>query len=581
MKNSFPLLSLIAIPALLANSAEAQSKVRFSIDWRSAQIGAPDCNGVPITEGDVLEACVGAPSLGPLPAPVITTTGGPGGLGIGTYAACAGGGPGIPCGIDVDALSMGDDNYFKQDEIHPGSLWFSVDEFSRAVPGAPVPPNLVTEHPAGDSGADVMTGTSSLPWGPFPPLGGVFGHVGAIDGDGMPSASGYTYPGLGLVEGAMAMPGPVSGVDNLDALELVMGTSTTFYFSMDATPNLFDACIGTGGSESAWKNGFQSGDVLVTTGAGPAVYAPATMLGLNQVGGHDSDNLDALILRENGNGQWQPSMTPYDWLNGNTDMLLFSVSRSSMVVGQLDSNFLIPIEPGDILMPPGAGALSPYPGIFVPAEALGLATQRAGFPGACASADIDALDHHKVAVNDCNNNGIDDSIDIATGAAVDLNQDGVPDSCGPGLIASPFCFCAVGICGNADPNAGCANSTGSGARLEGFNSSSVALDDLTLRCTQLPIAQWGLVFRGSAMVGPLPFGDGYRCAGGTIRRLGVQNSGFFGEFNYGPGIVAASTATTVPILAGSTWNFQAWYRNTAGPCLNGFNLSNALAVTFY
>lgn len=579
MNRPLSLLSLIAVPALLANSAAAQSKVRFSIDWRSSQVGAADCNGNPITEGDVLEACTGAPALGPLPPPVITTSAGPGGLNIGTYAGCVGGGPGVPCGIEVNALSMGDDSVFKQDEILPGSLWFSVDEFSRAVPGTPAPPNLITEQPAGDGGADVMTGLSTLPWGPFPPIPGVFSHVGAIDGDGLPSASGYTYPGLGLVEGAMSMPGPVSGVDNLDALEITTGNSTTYFFSLDATPNLFDACVGTGGTESAWKNGFQSGDVLMSTSFGPVVYAPAPLLGLNLIGGHDSDNIDALILWENGNNQWQPSVQNYDWLNGSTDMLLFSVSRSSMVVGQLDSNFLHPIEPGDILMPPGP--LSPYPGIFIPAEALGLATQRAGFPGPCASADIDGLDHHLAAVNDCNGNGVDDSIDIATGAAIDLNQDGVPDSCAPGLISTPFCFCPIGICANPDPNAGCANSTGSGALLTGSNSSSVGLDDLHLKVTQVPINQWGIVFRGNAMVGPLPFGDGFRCAGGNIRRLGVQNSGLTGEYNFGPGIVAASGATSIPIVAGSTWNFQAWYRNTAGPCGNGFNLSNGLSVTFY
>ena len=160
-------------------------------------------------------------------------------------------------------------------------------------------------------------------------------------------------------------------------------------------------------------------------------------------------------------------------------------------------------------------------------------------------------------------------------------MDGIPDSCSAPLIASPFCFCPVGICGNADPNAGCANSTGVGAFLEGFNSSSVAMDDLVLRCTQLPINQWGIIFRGTATIPALPFGDGYRCVGGALKRFPPKNSGALGEFSYGPGIVAASALGTAPILAGSTWNFQAWYRNLAGPCSNNFNLSNGLSVLFY
>ena len=34
------------------------------------------------------------------------------------------------------------------------------------------------------------------------------------------------------------------------------------------------------------------------------------------------------------------------------------------------------------------------------------------------------------------------------------------------------------------------------------------------------------------------------------------------------------------IVAGETWNFQAWYRDPQGPCGGFFNLSNAVSVTF-
>ena len=34
------------------------------------------------------------------------------------------------------------------------------------------------------------------------------------------------------------------------------------------------------------------------------------------------------------------------------------------------------------------------------------------------------------------------------------------------------------------------------------------------------------------------------------------------------------------VLEGSTWHFQCWYRDPQGPGGTGFNLSDAMAVTF-
>ena len=34
------------------------------------------------------------------------------------------------------------------------------------------------------------------------------------------------------------------------------------------------------------------------------------------------------------------------------------------------------------------------------------------------------------------------------------------------------------------------------------------------------------------------------------------------------------------ILAGSTWYFQVWYRDPAGPLGNGYNLSSSLGISF-
>jgi hypothetical protein len=51
----------------------------------------------------------------------------------------------------------------------------------------------------------------------------------------------------------------------------------------------------------------------------------------------------------------------------------------------------------------------------------------------------------------------------------------------------------------------------------------------------------------------------------------------------GPGIAGHAAdhfPSTGAIDPGDTWRFQAWYRDPAGPCGTGFNLSNGLEVTF-
>jgi len=153
--------------------------------------------------------------------------------------------------------------------------------------------------------------------------------------------------------------------------------------------------------------------------------------------------------------------------------------------------------------------------------------------------------------------------------------------CGGGAV-SEFCYCPLGApCGNNSLGGGCSNSTGGGAFLTATGTASVAADDLTLTASGLPSNQNGILFMGDTAV-VLTFGDGYRCAGGSLYRFSVQNSGAFGSF--GQSGIAGYSAVNFPpsghITAGQTWNFQAWYRDPGGPCGNNFNLSNAVAATF-
>lgn len=128
---------------------------------------------------------------------------------------------------------------------------------------------------------------------------------------------------------------------------------------------------------------------------------------------------------------------------------------------------------------------------------------------------------------------------------------------------------------------GAVNSTGRGALIGFSGSSSVAANDLTLLATGLPPNGVGLFFYGTTAA-QVAFGDGFRCVGGSISRLGPpQNAN-------AQGAVARVVNYTVPpansgaglIAAGTTRRFQYWYRNVGGPGGTGFNLSDALVLDF-
>ena len=590
---SFALAAVAAGALALAPAATAQ--VSFSLDGHGPLIGVPDpFTGTPITEGDILTPTLAGPPgfnfptlAAPIP-PGISISGGVvpsplGGLGLVGHAGCIGHTGGTPCPIEVDAISYGFDFPLQGGPSMPGTFRFSVDEYAVGFP-VPAPPNVLTEGALGpefEAASDLFL-DHGFPPAPLPPFAGPPTNTGFIDGDGLPNTAGITYPGLGVVEPIPPglPPQPGSNVDAFDQLEFPAAMPFPAYYSLDGV--FPDPLTGYPGHGTAFFHGFASADVLVTPVAfgAPVIFAPGPLLGLDLAGGMHSDDLDALALWENGTGVFEPSLTPFDWTAGATDMLLFSVSRGSAVIGAPDSIFGIPIEEGDILTTPLPGGASPFPGIFIAAENLGIATFRSGMAAPFGD-ELDALDTTGTLLFDCNSNGTEDALDIVFGFSTDTNMDGIPDDCQ--LIKTDYCFCsAAPPCGNFDPNAGCANSTGVGALLSGTGTSSVANDDLTLTMSPLPTNKFGIFFMGTNQVFA-PFGDGHRCVGGQIFRYRPPiNSGATGSISLGP-IVGFSIANFVPaghIMAGSTWNFQGWYRDPMGPCGFAFNLTNASGISF-
>ena len=134
-------------------------------------------------------------------------------------------------------------------------------------------------------------------------------------------------------------------------------------------------------------------------------------------------------------------------------------------------------------------------------------------------------------------------------------------------------------CGNLGPSDhGCANGDGTGAHLRGSGSSSVQSADLAFTATSLPQGQPALLYTGVNRIQSgqgVAFGDGLRCTGGAVVRLGVQFTDTLGGASWGP------LFSNAPWTAGTARHFQAWYRNNpVSACGSGFNFSNGYTIAF-
>jgi hypothetical protein len=145
-------------------------------------------------------------------------------------------------------------------------------------------------------------------------------------------------------------------------------------------------------------------------------------------------------------------------------------------------------------------------------------------------------------------------------------------------------------CGNnGSAGFGCGTSVNAnGTLLASTGSASTSSDDLVLNLLGAPIGVATLFFQGTTASGGgagAVFGDGVRCAAGTVIRLGIKtttNSGFFGGVaTYPqPGDQAITVRGAVPATGGVRL-YQAWFRNSAPYCTaSTFNLSNGLRVTW-
>lgn len=119
------------------------------------------------------------------------------------------------------------------------------------------------------------------------------------------------------------------------------------------------------------------------------------------------------------------------------------------------------------------------------------------------------------------------------------------------------------------------NSSGVNATIAALGTTSVAANDFALQVSGCPASVSALFFYGPGTK-LAPFGDGHLCVKGPVIRLGPLASTSAG------GVLTRALdlpSLAQPIVAGSIWNFQGWYRDGAAGG-SGFNSSDALNLQF-
>jgi len=183
-------------------------------------------------------------------------------------------------------------------------------------------------------------------------------------------------------------------------------------------------------------------------------------------------------------------------------------------------------------------------------------------------------------------------VNVLSGAATVIGSTGPGDLQGLVIVDSappPLTFCfgdGTGTpcpCGNVGSNGnGCPSSLfQNGANLILTGNASISVDTVTLLGSSMPNSS-ALYFQGTTQQnggsGDL-FGDGLRCAGGTIIRLGTKTN-MSGVSQY-PAAGDPKVSVRGMCTAGASRTYQSWYRNAAAFCTaSTFNLTNGVATTW-
>jgi hypothetical protein len=160
------------------------------------------------------------------------------------------------------------------------------------------------------------------------------------------------------------------------------------------------------------------------------------------------------------------------------------------------------------------------------------------------------------------------------------------------LPGVPLCFgdssAAACPCSNAGgPARGCQNSAGTGGATL-FATGTADPDTVVLHSFgELPNSL-SIFLQGNASIPPVAYGDGLRCAGGTLRRLYTKAASGGEAIAPAPGdpsITVRSAQVGVPIPPDGRRYYQVYYRDAnpgfcAAPQGSTFNISSAVRIAW-
>src|SRR5205085_10369219 len=135
------------------------------------------------------------------------------------------------------------------------------------------------------------------------------------------------------------------------------------------------------------------------------------------------------------------------------------------------------------------------------------------------------------------------------------------------------------------PGRGCATSRNPvGGLLWANGNASSSNDTVKLTASGMPSNTTALVFQGTGPVNAglgAVFGDGLRCAGGSVVRL-MQRMTLCGNREWGNGVPGDPTISSIGgVTTPGVRIYQVWYRNAAVFCTSStFNLTNGYRIAW-
>jgi hypothetical protein len=189
---------------------------------------------------------------------------------------------------------------------------------------------------------------------------------------------------------------------------------------------------------------------------------------------------------------------------------------------------------------------------------------------------LSSTPHLSMIVDDFERTGLDHDIDGALFQAFEGGD--ITGFCYAGDNVSLNCPCS----NNGAFGHGCANASNpQGALLGAVGVPSSVVDSLVLHSSGMPANATCVFLQGTTTNTGVVFGDGVRCAAGTLIRLAVKQSSGGAASYPGTGDLPITVKGFVP-PNGGTRAYQAWYRdNSSIFCTSAtFNISSGLIVNW-